>query len=287
MKCTSCGAEITGKYCEYCGSEAPKENIIVNVTNNYYNNAPIQDDSTSTPNRKTKKRIWLWILGWLFIFPLPLTILLLKKKSVRPVIKYSVIIVEWLLYFVIFAPEKQKPDSIDVEVTSEASTEEIVLDATVTEKIKTEEPEKPKDANIVFANDEVVNRFITEFNAVSSFKITEISQGNIRTKYFGYANDRYLEMINANDAAVEAFSLTINGGQKDADKEAIYEVFRDAIKVLDPSITDDMIDMVLQEFENKNTSQEIGTCSVKYYPAVELSHGFTSCRIEISANNYK
>ena len=37
MKCPSCGAETkTAKYCEYCGSELPKDNPSVNIINNYY-----------------------------------------------------------------------------------------------------------------------------------------------------------------------------------------------------------------------------------------------------------
>ena len=34
MKCPSCGAESSGTYCEYCGSEMPKTPIVVN--NNFY-----------------------------------------------------------------------------------------------------------------------------------------------------------------------------------------------------------------------------------------------------------
>lgn len=37
MKCPSCGAETkSAKFCEYCGSEMPKENPNINITNNYY-----------------------------------------------------------------------------------------------------------------------------------------------------------------------------------------------------------------------------------------------------------
>ncbi len=43
MKCPSCGAEVTGAFCSFCGSELPKE--AVNIINNYYgdvtnNNSP-------------------------------------------------------------------------------------------------------------------------------------------------------------------------------------------------------------------------------------------------------
>lgn len=39
MKCPSCGAETQGDFCEYCGSEMPKEKSTVNITNNYYSGA--------------------------------------------------------------------------------------------------------------------------------------------------------------------------------------------------------------------------------------------------------
>ena len=48
-----------------------------------------------------KKKTWLWVLGWLCIFPLPLTILLLRKKEMKPPVKYGIIAASWILYFII------------------------------------------------------------------------------------------------------------------------------------------------------------------------------------------
>ena len=45
MKCQNCGAEVQGKYCEYCGSEMPQEKSTVNITNNYYNSSVSQEHS--------------------------------------------------------------------------------------------------------------------------------------------------------------------------------------------------------------------------------------------------
>ena len=59
---------------------------------------------TWSPNATTKssgKKTWLWVLGWICIFPLPLTILLLRKKDMKPVVKYGIIAVAWVLFLVI------------------------------------------------------------------------------------------------------------------------------------------------------------------------------------------
>lgn len=71
----------------------------------------------------------------------------------------------------------------------------------------------------------------------------------------------------------------------------MYEVFREAVKVLDPAITDEMIDTALAEFDNRDVLIEgytIGdSITITYVPIKELSYGKTSCRIDILASNYK
>lgn len=279
MKCPSCGAETQGKFCEYCGSEMPKEKSTVNITNNYYGGAAPQEHTevdnnigkcpncgnskitfkrervgTATQSRSRKnyigtgrqgqsvsqsayrtigvcqncgytwnpnatnkgsgKKTWLWVLGWICIFPLPLTILLLRKKDMKPAVKYGIIAVAWVLFLVIGmagnsetdVPQTDTPPSYNETVQGDQTADNLTENNDTTSTDGTEE-------TVIYAEDTVVNRFITEFNQNSAYEITDISKGNIRTKYFGYANGRYLEMINANDAAAEAFSLTINGGQ--------------------------------------------------------------------------
>ena len=357
MKCPSCGAETQGKFCEYCGSEMPKEKSTVNITNNYYGGAAPQEHTevdnnigkcpncgnskitfkrervgTATQSRSRKnyigtgrqgqsvsqsayrtigvcqncgytwnpnatnkgsgKKTWLWVLGWICIFPLPLTILLLRKKDMKPAVKYGIIAVAWVLFLVIGmavnsetdVPQTDTPPSYNETVQGDQTADNLTENNDTTSTDGTED-------TVIYAEDTVVNRFITEFNQNSAYEITDISKGNIRTKYFGYANGRYLEMINANGAAAEAFSLTINGGQETADKQTMYEVFREAVKVLDPAITDEMIDTALAEFDNRDVLIEGYTIgdgiTITYVPIKELSYGKTSCRIDILASNYK
>lgn len=52
------------------------------------------------PKMKNPKIIW-WILGWICIFPVPLTILLLRNDKMKNAVKYSLIAVAWIVYLFI------------------------------------------------------------------------------------------------------------------------------------------------------------------------------------------
>ncbi len=139
MKCPNCGAEISGnsKVCEFCGSsistqmrleqerlnksECPKCGS-TNISFGREKQGEIKGKRGTTIVRSTvgvckdcgytwqtdnggttvnKRKTWLWVLGWIFIFPLPLTILLLRKKEMNPIIKYGIIALAWLILIVI------------------------------------------------------------------------------------------------------------------------------------------------------------------------------------------
>ena len=162
MKCPSCGAEIaSGKFCEFCGSQISsdmlREQEIMNKqgcpkcgsTNTQIrreNQGEVRGKNSKTvlhqtvavckdcgytwyPNGIQKPRkTWLWVLGWIFIFPLPLTLILLKKKNLHPAIKYGVIAVAWILYLIIAFSGKNSDNKTTVAPTE--STTETIIGAT-------------------------------------------------------------------------------------------------------------------------------------------------------------
>ena len=173
MKCPSCGAEVgTSKYCQYCGTqisiEMQKEQEQLNKmgcpqcgsTNIQFkreNQGEIRGKNSkqvvhrtvgfckdcgatwypnSVANELPKKRkTWLWVLGWLFIFPVPLTILMLRNKNMKPVLKYGIIAVAWIIYLLIAlgsnntkgeeakAEQQSKPNEVVVEEQKPVSNE--------------------------------------------------------------------------------------------------------------------------------------------------------------------
>lgn len=347
MKCPSCGAEVQGKFCAYCGSEMPQEEVPINITNNYYGGtAPQEHAETSSSkcpkcgsskilfkrerigtavqsksrknyidsgrqgqsvshtayrtigvcqgcgytwvpnagnsapaNKASGRKTWLWVLGWIFIFLLPLTILLLRKTDMKPFIKYGIIAAAWILFLALAVSGKGSTDALDANSSQPSDTS-----YNASESLEPVSDNQSTEGTALYATDEVVNRFITEFNN-SAYEITDIRQGNIKTKFFGFANGIYLEMLNANNAAAESFCLTVNGSSKDTDKQSMYTVFREAAKILDSTVTDEMIDTAISGFEKEEAldSYISDGLLVVYAPTSELSSG----RIDMYASDYK
>ncbi len=137
MKCPNCGAEIANgsKTCEFCGTHITYDMLreqeqlskkgcpkcgSSNITFTRENQGEIRGRKAKKVVHTTvgyckdcgytwapemekpkKRRTFLWILGWIFIFPVPLTILMLRKKELKPAIKYGVIAAAWIIYLIL------------------------------------------------------------------------------------------------------------------------------------------------------------------------------------------
>lgn len=138
MTCPKCGAQISAgnKFCEFCGAQislemrkeqeqlnkvgcprcgsgnviferekqgelkGKKGNAIVRTTVGMCRDCGYTWQATVSAGVK-KRKTWLWVLGWIFIFPVPLTILMLRKKEMKPWLKYGIIALAWVVYLLI------------------------------------------------------------------------------------------------------------------------------------------------------------------------------------------
>ena len=192
MKCPNCGAEVNGKFCEYCGSaldqveevnykccprcgsknvnfkrEQVRQSKRISGGDYYsasgYNTVGFCEECGYTwdPLAKTKSKkkinlpkmenpkiIW-WILGWICIFPVPLTILLLRNDKMKNVVKYGLIAVAWAVYLFMGLNGKNndtkevndpEPTVIATIAPTAEPTPEITIEPT-TEPTATPEPE--------------------------------------------------------------------------------------------------------------------------------------------------
>lgn len=87
-KCPRCGAEYYSAACPDCGYTNSADNITV-----------VYADAAPQPVKERKT--WLWVLGWIFAFPVPLTILLVRNQKVNKWLKIGIIAVAWIIYILI------------------------------------------------------------------------------------------------------------------------------------------------------------------------------------------
>ena len=67
-----------------------------------YQPAPQTNPYQPAPQEPPKKRkTWLWVLGWICIFPVPLTIIMLNKKDMNKKARYGIIAAGWILYLLL------------------------------------------------------------------------------------------------------------------------------------------------------------------------------------------
>ena len=203
MKCPNCGAEITGnnKTCECCGSQLSYEMIkeqeqinkqgcpkcgSTNITFSREKQGEVKKKKKNTVVRKTvglckdcgytwspeeksssgKSNKWLWILGWIFIFPVPLTIILFRNKDMKNGLKYGLIAAAWVIYFIIAAGASDKKEDDSPDATTES------IEAETTEPNKTVEIESDVELN------ELQNLFVN------------IGELTTRDDVFSYVNEK-------------------------------------------------------------------------------------------------
>lgn len=179
INCPSCGAVLKvdgdkkGAVCEHCGSsfmfddevqhiqydnaedagyqfekgrqraqaEARQQQVQKNI------NRPSGNGNGKAPSKKNNT--WLWVLGWICIFPIPLTILLLRKKDMNPKLKYGIIAAAWIIYLLIGLSGQGKDNTVDK--TQETTQTTTITESNTEESI--EEKNEMSDTQEVIADD--------------------------------------------------------------------------------------------------------------------------------------
>lgn len=122
--CKNCNSKIEDDalVCPYCGCVTKKGSKAKAAPNEQ----SVARSNTAAPNKKRKT--WLWVLGWLCIFPLPLTILMLRSKKLNKIAKIAIIAVAWIFYL-IFALAGGSGDTTSTDSGTRTSSEQTVVES--------------------------------------------------------------------------------------------------------------------------------------------------------------
>ncbi len=239
MKCQNCGAEIgTNKYCEYCGSQITpamqkerdqlnKEGCpkcgSANVQFRRENQGEIKKKKgnqyllqtvgfcndcgfTWYPNGKEEKRkTWLWVLGWLFIFPIPLTLIMLKKENLKKGIRYVIIVVAWLLYIAFLLGNKTNTNTIQPHINDTIPAVTSNNRQTVTEEETNSDKTIPQQSQQETTYAVTKDESETEYHSTESESVT--AENGIRPE-IKEAIDSYEEFVDEYCSFMESYDAT-------------------------------------------------------------------------------
>lgn len=204
MVCPNCGASLQvdadqkNLTCSYCGNGLYVDDEVKYVQ---YDNAEeagyqfekgrqraqaeatrVQQQTFSMNFGKPpkKRKTWLWVLGWIFIFPVPLTILMLRNQKLSKPVKIGIIVAAWIVYLIIGLAGGGSGDNKD---SSNANTETTTI----------EQPAYNSAANDSTAgsSESAIDSFIAEINKsedisleyVENFIPSDKEGGHYRTEF--------------------------------------------------------------------------------------------------------
>lgn len=140
---------------------------------------------------------------------------------------------------------------------------------------KKSKKKKSKKKSKKYIDDSVENDFITKYNKISNSDFTDISKGNIRTKYFAKSNGDYFELLDAADT--EKISITINQTfeKKEDGMVALKPSFHDSVKAIDNTLKDEDIDSFFDSLISGRmlTDQKLGKLTIDFIPMTDSSTG--------------
>ena len=204
MVCPNCGASLQvdadqkNLTCSYCGNGLYVDDEVKHVQ---YDNAEetgyqfekgrqrAQAEATRVQQQTfnmnfgkppKKRKTWLWVLGWIFIFPVPLTILMLRNQKLSKPVKIGIIVAAWIVYLIIGLVGGGSGDNKD---SSNANTETTTI----------EQPAYNSAANDSTAgsSERAIDSFIAEINKsedisleyVENFIPSDKEGGHYRTEF--------------------------------------------------------------------------------------------------------
>ena len=244
MKCPNCGAEWVGerKTCEFCGTQITydmqrKQEQLnkkgcpqcgsSNITFTRENQGEIRGRKSRKVVHTTigyckdcgytwmpetekpkKRRTFLWLLGWLFIFPLPLTILMLRKKNLKPAIKYGVITAAWVIYLVLILVSRSNntKKQTDTETTRPSVQSEIKEESSAAKQensVKEESSEERIEESVEESSEEASEEETSEESEESETIDQSLIRDDVKAAIDSYEAfiDEYCEFMESYDAS--------------------------------------------------------------------------------------
>lgn len=213
--CKNCGANLqvdlenNSLFCSHCGAQLLVDEEVQHIVCDNAEDAGYQfekgrqraqREAGSNPrthnNSKPHKRrlVWLWVIGWILIFPLPLTILMVRNKKINIILKIGIIAVSWLLYLIIGLSGTSNSDTAETNTTtlSDASLTNVYVESDSEQtQLPSETVNTEPSVSLEYDGDFMIDAVVSSFNDTSDVDLIYVedfipsdrSSGHYRTEF--------------------------------------------------------------------------------------------------------
>ncbi len=167
-------------------------------------------NSSNQVSEKDQKLVLL-IFGIVFIFPLPITILLLKNKKLNLWLRYGIIALSWILYFFVFWPaviNAAKKSGSERNISATAPTvisSSISTDSASESASETIETTTSEVLPTLYEYDDNINLYVNRFNAYNPDYVLT-SEDMKKYSHHGTEHDDQIRFFR------DGFEIVISGG---------------------------------------------------------------------------
>ena len=297
LKCKNCGSKLkvaedsTDIICQFCGANFKIDDEVVHhkiddaeKTGYEMEKGRIRAQKEAKEEKEAeeyarkmaiyreeqkRKNLKWWIIGWIFCFPIPLTILIWRSKWDKKK-KIIVTAILWIFILIIgLTNDSPSNDSVSSNTTNSSNTSEIEMN---------KEIELFGDNKVYLENEKNIRLFIIGYNNISSNKVVKVEWRNNHTMAYLNFNDERCEI---NDHKEKGFIISCNF---DNGKEKInsYEnILLDMLKSKENNI--DIESAKAKMLEAKNNNMKV----INIIDNVTIQYNYSKEAISIrSADSY-
>lgn len=228
----------------------------------------------------SKRKTWLWVIGWIFMFPIPLTILLLRKKDMKPAVKYGIIALAWVLFFAAGMIGSSNADTSQsdtppsyIENTKENNSTNSATETITKETTEEETTSVVEQIKNYYDRNETINLFLNRFNAINPEQIID---SNLYRVYYHHGKEHDDQIIFTRDdieVVITAYGFD-NGiklvitGSRDKTFSDYKTLFFQYAKAYSADLTDEKLETywqaILDDIINNPEFEEFD-CSLNIY----------------------
>ena len=256
LKCKNCGSKLkvaedsTDIICQFCGANFKIDDEVVH---HKIDDAEAKEEKEAEEyarkmaiyrEEQKRKNLKWWIIGWIFCFPIPLTILIWRSKWEQKK-KIIVTAVLWIFILIIgLTNNSTSNENISTNTTNSSNTSEIDTN-------KEKEIELFGNNKAYFDNEKNIRLFVIGYNNISSNKVIKVEWRNNHKMAYLKFNDETCEI---NDHNEKGFIITCNFADGKEKLSAYESILLDMLKSKINNIDIENAKSKLLEAKNNNMS---------------------------------